>query len=63
MAAKPIIQGQEFPTITPTAIKEMEDISVEVDKARVRTVRGSLSSGVALASRRIASPTYRSANM
>lgn len=66
MAAKPIIQGQEFPTITPTAIKEMENISVEVDKARVRTVRGFLSSGVALLqgalqARRIAQRGCRSA--
>ena len=39
MSAKPIIQGHEFPVITPTAIKEMEDIPVEVDKNRVHVVR------------------------
>jgi hypothetical protein len=39
MAAKPIIQGQEFPVITPTAIKDLEEIPVEVDERRVRVVR------------------------
>jgi DNA-directed RNA polymerase I and III subunit RPAC2 len=39
MSAKPIIQGHEFPVITPTAIKEIDDIPVEVDKNRVRVVR------------------------
>ena len=41
MSAKPIIQGQEFPVITPTAIKEMDEIPESVDQARVRAVRGS----------------------
>jgi DNA-directed RNA polymerase I and III subunit RPAC2 len=38
MAAKPIIQGQEFPVITPTAIKDMDEIPVEVDVKRVNVV-------------------------
>ena len=39
MSAKPIIQGQEFPIITPTAIKDIDAIPAEVDKNRVRVVR------------------------
>lgn len=39
MAAKPIIQGQEFPVITPTSIKDMDEIPATVDQERVHVVR------------------------
>jgi len=38
MAAKPIIQGQEFPVVTPTSIKDIDEIPVSVDQERVRVV-------------------------
>lgn len=39
MAAKPIVQGQEFPVVTPTSIKDMDEIPATVDQERVRMVR------------------------
>ncbi|KAF2446094.1 DNA-directed RNA polymerase I and III 14 KDA polypeptide [Karstenula rhodostoma CBS 690.94] len=44
MSAKPIIQGQEFPVITPTSIKDIDEIPVSVDQARVTVLPGSTKS-------------------
>ncbi|KAF9734054.1 hypothetical protein PMIN06_006308 [Paraphaeosphaeria minitans] len=41
MAAKPIIQGQEFPVITPTSIKDIDEIPVSIDQERVHVLPGS----------------------
>lgn len=37
--SEPIIQGQEFPVVEPTAAKKLEETTSEDDYVRVRTVR------------------------
>ncbi|KAL1608285.1 RNA polymerase subunit AC19 [Paraconiothyrium brasiliense] len=40
MSAKPIIQGQEFPIVTPISIKDIDEIPEQVDHDRVRVLPG-----------------------